>query len=647
MPRQWMTNCIIGAILMLTALTAHAQSDSAIDIPFELGGPPTKSVYGKPAGYASPIFFVERLPSFFERHLILEQLTLPDGELRWVFTGPRGGFTIALNAERLRLEQRFYDSSGFNEFVEGHVAEDGPRYAEKLLHAAEVRITSPVRELRVILDHRFRLAVAVNGTEVASQTCVLDVSRQQLHLTSTKCTVRGTMITPPPRPVTVVIDPAEAHQVMRGWGGIVTPPPYNELSAQGKRRWWELLAEYNLLVHREYPVGGLLNREMENWDDFEFLFSHHYGDIFPNSEMSDFAYLRNIRKLGGTVWFEFWGPPAWAWETETNEAGQAIPQLQPELYAEAVVGYCKASVEQVGVPPDVVGVQNEPSVSQEDLRRMTKAIRKALDEAGFVDVPIHMPNGCRIGPKPGPNGDRGGLTIAKGLREDPEAWDCLDFAACNLYDFQSSFTDPDSFDAALREWRELIGALPFLAVEICVNSRKWQLDSYRLAFQMGQLYHKTLTLSDAAAIAYCWLLLTPEQPSFGWSRSLFVLDTEHGFVPKPSSKQLRVYGSYSRRIAQGMTRVGAQSPETDLLATAFRAEAGELTVVLMNRSLRSFNVTIEGAGKGFLWQELTDQYHENAVVEKHGSARIIIKPGAIVTLSDVPLGTLPSGFNPE
>lgn len=45
------------------------------------------------------------------------------------------------------------------------------------------------------------------------------------------------------------------------------------------------------------------------------------------------------------------------------------------------------------------------------------------------------------------------------------------------------------------------------------NPPAWQIPSCRLAFLMAQHYQKTLSLTDAVAIAYCWLLLDTEQPS--------------------------------------------------------------------------------------------------------------------------------------
>ena len=157
------------------------------------------------------------------------------------------------------------------------------------------------------------MAVALNGKEIVRAKCLFDLSRHQVRLVRAQGAreghLRGQFVQPPPVETTVRIDPAQRHQAMIGFGGITTPTAYAELSPEGKRRWWELLAEYNLLIQREYPIGTRLNRRMDNWDRLEDATPHYYGDNFPNGEISDFNYIRTLRQLGGKVWFEFWNLP--------------------------------------------------------------------------------------------------------------------------------------------------------------------------------------------------------------------------------------------------------------------------------------------------------------------------------------------------
>ena len=122
--------------------------------------------------------------------------------------------------------------------------------------------------------------------------------------------------------------------------------------------------------------------------------------------------------------------------------------------------------------------------------------------------------------------------------------------------------------------REASGDKPFLAVELCVNNGEFQTRAYRVAFAMGQLYHKVLTQLDACGMMYCWTLLNVVQPSYGWTRTLLVPDPEHGMKPVASSHQLRIFGAYTRRVRAGMKRVKAASSNPHVLATAFRGAGG-------------------------------------------------------------------------
>ena len=263
-----------------------------------------------------------------------------------------------------------------------------------------------------------------------------------------------------------------------------------------------------------------------------------------------------------------------------------------------------------------------------------------LDRAGFEPVKLYMPDRPFLSR---------GIQTAKAFQRFPRAWKAIDFSAVHMYDYQKYFTNPDGYDAELTEWHRATKGKPFLSTELCVNDTKYQEQSYRVALAMGQLYHKNLTLADASAVCYCWTLLNVQQPSFGWTRSLFVPDRSTGFVPRASSCQLRVYGSFSRRVHEGMVRVDAASSNPDLMVTAFTGPAGARTLIALNRSSKAQRARINWPNASFHFTELTDPYHENAVVEnsavhQDGNLEITVQPGAIVTLSTVPLKTLPPDF---
>jgi hypothetical protein len=588
------------------------------------------SVWGR--GQEVPrVYFDELLPALFDRTLMLDKLSPADARLEWIFTGDRGGVTIVVDGSHVELFQRYYDSVGYAE-QKGRSHLRNPEWSAP---AATVTYQGNLRTISVTMDHKLSVSVALNGRPVIQQVCPIDVSRHQLRLTGKHAASRGSLLLPAAQECQVRVDSAERHQTMLGFGGIATPMAYASLSEEGKHRWWELVCQYNLLVQREYPNGARLHAEMDNWDRLSDAAPHYYGDNFPNSEISDFHYLKILRRLGGKVWFEFWILPPWV-------------KSDPQRYAEAMVRYCRTSQERAGAPPDVVGIQNEMPQTAEMWGKMTLALRRELDRAGFRAVKIHMSDAGGLCDSE----MLGGLQRARAFAASPEVWSTIDYAATHMYDYQGRFGDPDRFDARLTQWKQLTAGHPFLSTELCVNSPAYQWPSYRLALSMGQLYHKNLVLCDAAGICYCWTLLNVVQPSYGWTRTLFVPDTAHGSVPAASSHQLRVFGAYSRRIREGMVRVDAKSSSADLLAACFAGHGGEATAVLANRGMRPARVRLTWPGVRFTEVERVDPYCENVVARVSQSAgnasELLVQPGAIITLSSVELGRLPAqAFEPK
>jgi hypothetical protein len=351
---------------------------------------------------------------------------------------------------------------------------------------------------------------------------------------------------------------------------------------------------------------------------------HYYGNNFPNGEICDFNYLKILRQLGGKVWFEFWRLPPWV--------GRDVAK-----YTKAMVNYCQVSRERTGMPPNVVGIQNEKKQTEEMWHKMTLALRRELDKAGFESVKIHMSDDGRL---------KSGIERAKAFRSSKEVWDNIDYSAVHMYDYQDFFTNPDGFDGLLIKWKQLTGDKPFLSTELCINSDRYQLSSYRIALAMGQLYHKNLVLTDAAAVCYCWTLLNVVQPSYGYTRSLFVPDRSHGFVPSPSSFQLRVFGAYSRRIREGMVRAGAKAETDDLLVSAFAGGADSGTLVVLNRSTKPRQVRVVWPGMQLKYMETVDPYHQNTVQPApepgvDGTVQVMVEPGAVITLTSAALGRVP------
>ena len=619
-----------GAVLDLPPWEASAAEGE----PFAFPGPPSPrtrwNVPGPPRKY-----FAEWLPALFERTLQIDEWSEGSPALHWIFTGPRGGFTIEAGAGRVRFVARYYDSPGLSKVPP---VEPRPgRHPQGLWEESSVAYRGALQAIRVVVDYKLTVRVLLNGKEALSSNAAPDVNQHQLASDGSAGRVRGKLLPAAEQTAAVTVEEGERYQEMLGFGGTTTPPAFAELSPQGAREWWRVLTEYNLLLHREYPTGALLNREMTNWDRPADASPHYYGDNFPNCETSNFEYIRQVRRLGGKVIFEFWELPPWA--RARDAAGKLTEAPDIAEYVRAMVGYCRVSKEKTGAPPEIVGIQNEVTQSPEDWRKMALALRRGLDANGFEAVKIHMHNAPFA---------TGGIAAAKAFREDPAVWKTIDYGASNLYDYQNYFHDPDGFDGRLEELHEATAGKPFFAVELCVNNGAFQMRSYRVALAMGQLYHKVLTQLDACGVMYCWTLLNVTQPSYGWTRTLFVPDAENGLKPAASSHQLRVFGAYTRRVRAGMRRVKAASTNTDILATAFQGTAGERTVVLLNRSSAVQKVAVHWRGADFRYLETASPQEENSVEasppEENGAVTARVAPGAIVTLTNVELARVPDSF---
>ncbi len=568
----------------------------------------------------------EWLPAFFSRTLMLDG-DIPRGtSLSWIFTGPHGGFTVELGPGQVRVMQRYYDSYAL--YGSG---EPQQVYPQSVVAETDAPFTGHARSLTVSADSHLALRVSVNGQQLVEQRCLFDVQRSQLEYAAPRTAhdvVSGALLPQSAGTAHLMVDPQHSYQTMMGFGGSPSVPAYAMLSDAGKKKYWEILRSYNLLIDREYPMGTRLQPDMSNLDNLADASPHYYGDNFPNGEVSDFDYNRRIQAMGGSVIYEMWDLPAWATRPQPDGAPPHRHGIaDPEAYARAMVTYCRIEKERTGRPPAIVGIQNEVDEPEPVAMEMIRVLRKRLDEAGFSSVKIHMADAPYTWQ---------GVQRAEALKRQPGIWNDIDFAAVHEYDYQDLFANPDLFDSSLLAMHDAARDKPFLATEIAINKPLLQAGSYRIAFNVGQLYHKNLTIMNAVGLLYCWVILDTEQPNFGASRSLLIPDREDGFMPVPSSDQLRVLGAFSRHILSGMVRVDARSSDSGLLATAFRGANGDVTVVMLNRSTRPVRVTVDLPGVSWREMERTSPYLENAVSAP--SSEPTIQPGEIVTLSTIVRG---------
>lgn len=565
----------------------------------------------------------ELLPAIFSRKIVFEELLLEDGGIKWVFSGFRAAFNIELTDGSVELCQRFYDSWGFHNVKKNDTIDQLPRYPEEIFIKAKSAYMGDVESLAVTFGHDMIIRVFLNDRQIIEQHCLFDVTKHQLRFYGNGSRFQGTILTPEVKSAIITIDSSRIHQKILGFGAINSVVAYHELSKPGKKLWWEYIREYNLLIQREYPNGVNLKSDFSNWDKLEDASIHYYGDNFPNGEISDFSFNKKIQDLGGLVIFEFWQLPLWALDTGTIDGilMHNLPVL--DKYAGAIVNYCQTALQKTGKAPAIVGIQNEIEQPHEIWRQMTRTLRKALDDHGFKDVKIHMHNAPTVAR---------GVNAARAFTEDPEVWDKIDYAACNVYDFQRYFRNADGFDTLINKWNLAIGNKPFLSVEQCVNRPYLQHGSYRVAFSMGQLYHKNMSLLNAEAIIYCWGLLNGPHESFDASRSLFKIDYHQNSIPVPSSFQLRVFGSFSRHINRDMQRIGAYSSDKDIMVTAYKS-GEQQTLVILNRGITPYLLSIERLA-AYNSVEITSQFSQNRKIDINkiiAEEDIMIQGGEIFT----------------
>lgn len=632
------TRTLSGASLVLwLVLGAGVRAQSVVELPaapavheqpvqtfsFASDGP-TGPGWTRPDEIART-YFSEQLPALFRRTVVLNKSIPAHTKLSWIFTGPHAGFTVELTSSKVRLFERYYDSTA--------LYSGQGNYPEKIVRDDEQQYTGEPRTLAVIVDSHLSVQVLLNGHVMLRQACLFDLTRDQLMFSGPRTqhlVLSGGLLETPVQQSSIVVNSARTHQTMIGFGGSPSIPAYAALSADGKKQYWDLMRHYNLLLDREYPMGTQLKPDLSNLEDLRNATPHYYGDNFPNGEVSSFDYSKHALALGGEVIYEMWALPSWATHAYTATIKPIIDAwgkpvrnaAKPDEYTRIVVRYCQLAKERAGAPPAIVGIQNEVEQPPEVFTAMAVTLRRELDKAGFQSVKIHMADASFM---------YLGIERTRTQQKDSAGWAAIDYAASHEYDWQEFLANPDMFDERLREMNAARESRPFLATEICINDPHYQEASYRIAFNVAQLYQKNLTELDATALMYCWLLLDVEQPSFGASRSLLVPDRTRGEIPVSSSFELRVLGAFSRHVAKGMKRVDTKTSNPDLLAAAFE-DGAKSTLVVLNRSTEPQRLDVRWPGKQWDEVERTNLYSENAATVEVPK-KIVVQPGEIVTFS--------------
>jgi hypothetical protein len=569
-------------------------------------------------------YFDELLPAFFARKLLFENVALSNSKFKWILTGAQGGITITITSDSVEVIQRYYNSFAFNTLKNDDFI--SKRFPEFEFTKTAIQIKKLILK-SVVLDvnHALGLSLLINDSLVMNQLTQLDVSKHQIQVEGLQAVACGKMEAPASEVVELKLFSKNKFQKILGFGGITSPVAYNMLSKNGKEKWWKYIKEYNLLIQREYPLGRKLKPNYSNWDGLSDATPHYYGDNFPNGEVSDFSYNKRIQENGGLTVFEFWQLPDWMMNKSAREGDRIVSTIDYDKYAEAIVKYCSTAKQKTGKPPAIVGIQNEVTQPDDIWRAMTMYLRNALDRSGFAGVKIHMHNAVTL--------NRGSKALMAFSKEDT-VWRNIDYAASNLYDYQSYFTNTKGFDSVLAKWNNVATqkeVRPFLSVEMCVNDARYQSGSYKIAFIMGELYHKNLVHLNAVSLMYCWLLVNTVQPSFAASRSLFTIDESKNNIPVASSYQMRVFGAFSRHLFNGTQRMEITSSDAELLASAYSKEK-KLTVILLNKGTVAKKLNLDSFTGMFSGIEVVSPYRENEKMPIPANKQLLVEPGSIVTL---------------
>jgi O-glycosyl hydrolase len=634
-PPLWIRASLAASFTIPATFALHAQRSVELPAPPAITQQTTQSFSFISDGPIGPgwtrpdeiarTYFHEDLPALFRRTISLSDDIPAHGKLSWIFTGPDAGFTIELTPSKLRLTQRFYDSTA--------LYSGQGNYPEKIVRDDEQPYTGHARTLTVVVDAQLSVQVLLNNREILRQPCVFDVTRHQLMFSAPRTehlVLSGNLLAEPIASASITVNSSRIHQTMIGFGGSPSIPAYAALSEAGKKQYWEILRRYNLLLDREYPMGTQLKPDLSNLEDLNDATPHYYGDNFPNGEVSSFDYSRHALALGGEVIYEMWALPAWATQPYTSTGKPIIDAwnkpvriaAKPDEYARIVVHYCQLAKDRTGAPPAIVGIENEVEQPPETFTEMALTLRRELDKAGFQSVKIHMADASYMSL---------GIDRAHALQKNSAGWAAINYTATHEYDYQKFLADPDLFDDRLRTMNAASVGKPFLATEICINDPHYQEPSYRIALNIAQLYQKNLTELDATALMYCWLLLDVEQPTFGGSRSLLIPDRTRNNLPIASSFELRVLGAFSRHVLKGMKRVDTKSSNPDLLTAAFE-DSSNATIIVINRSTAPQKLDVQWANHRWTEIERASLYAENEASTSL-PAEVIIQPGEILTLS--------------
>lgn len=174
--------------------------------------------------------------------------------------------------------------------------------------------------------------------------------------------------------------------------------------------------------------------------------------------------------------------------------------------------------------------------------------------------------------------------------------------AMHSYFSTSPFNEATTIRTQTKEHISHIPGLQLWQSEYCIlgdnageiDGRKRDL-GMKAALYVAKVIYLDLVMANASAWQW-WLAVSP----YNYKDGLIYIDKNKTDGNYYDSKMLWAFGNYSRFIRPGMKRVNISSPDSNLLASAYKdAQTGQLAIVLVNPGATQKTITVRNGTTGY------------------------------------------------
>lgn len=391
------------------------------------------------------------------------------------------------------------------------------------------------------------------------------------------------------------IYPELTFETFEGFGGAVTESAAYVYSLMNEEQKRQVIETYFSPDHMNYHLVRIhmdscdfcldTYEAMSDPTDTEF---HSFS--FERTEKYIIPMLEDIKKVAGEnlkLMLTPWSPPAFM---KSNHARKKGGKLKPEfrkMWAEYICCYIKKFIER-GYTVQRISLQNEPKAVQEwDSCLMTAEEEKifmrdymypAFKKYGFQNIEIFI-------------WDHNKERVYERVRDvvDDTTKDIVTGAAFHWY-------SGDHFEA-LELVRTQYPNIKLIMSESCLEYRIF--DEKNIEQVTSRLCHEIIgDMNHGMCAFYDWNLLLDEKggPNHvgNYCHAPFLYDTKQGVLMP--QKTLREFYQFAHYIKPGMKRVAVTKYSEQVDATAYKAEKGNMIVLLLNKSdqLLPANIRMQG-----------------------------------------------------